>query len=91
MDLDPIAIIKGGLKLVERAGDEAYFAALCVRSGVVGLDPPCRVGKMLLEFERYGLLAGAIAVGAVRNGDRAAVIDERGVLTYKELHERSNA
>ncbi len=91
MELDPRAIIKGGLKLAERAGDEAYFAALCVRSGVVGIELPHRIAKILLEFERYGLLAGAIAVGAIRNGDRAAVIDERGALTYKQLHEHSNA
>jgi fatty-acyl-CoA synthase len=91
VELDPKAILKGGLKLAERAGDEAYFAALCVRSGVVGLEAPHKVAKMLLEFERYGLLAGSIAVGAIRNGDRAAVIDERGELSYKELHEHSNA
>ncbi len=70
MELDPRAIIKGGLKLAERAGDEAYFAAMCVRSGVVGIEPPHRVAMMLREFERYGLLAGTIAVGAIRHGDR---------------------
>ena len=91
MDLDPKALIRGSLKLAERAGDEAYFAALCVRSGVVGMELPHRVAQMLLEFERYGMLGGAIAVGAIRHGDRAAVIDERGELTYKQLHERSNA
>ena len=91
MQLDPRAIMNGGLKLAERAGDEAYFAAVCVRSGVVGIEPPRRAVKMLLEFERYGLLAGAVAVGALRHGDRAAVIDERGELTYRELHENSNA
>jgi fatty-acyl-CoA synthase len=91
VELDPRTIIKGGLKLAERAGDEAYFAALCVRSGVVGLEPPQRVAKVLLEFERYGLLAGSVGVGAIRNGDRAAVLDERGELTYAQLHENSNA
>jgi acyl-CoA synthetase (AMP-forming)/AMP-acid ligase II len=91
VQLDARGIIKGGLKLVERAGDEAYFAAACLRSGVVGIEPPRRVAKMLLEFERHGLLAGAVAVGALRHGDRAAVIDERGELTYLDLHENSNA
>jgi len=42
VDLDPRAIIKGGFKLAERAGDEAYFAVLCIRSGMVGIDPPHR-------------------------------------------------
>jgi fatty-acyl-CoA synthase len=46
---------------------------------------------MLLVFERYGMLGGAIATGAIRHGDRLALIDERGELTYRELDERSNA
>jgi fatty-acyl-CoA synthase len=79
------------LKLAERAGDEAYFASLMVRAGVVGIEPPHHLAKMLLDFERYGLLAGTVAVGAIRDGDRTAVIDERGELTYKQLHENSNA
>jgi fatty-acyl-CoA synthase len=91
VDLDPRAIIKGGLKLAERAGDEVYFAAQCVRHGVVGVEPPHRVAQMLLDFERYGILGAVISVGAMRHGDRAAVIDERGEVTYKQLSERSNA
>ena len=91
VDLNPSELIRGGLKLAERAGDEAYFAALCIRSGVVGLEPPHRLAKLALAFERFGMLAGAVAVGAVRHGDRIAVIDERGELSYKQLHERSNA
>jgi len=91
VDLDPRAIIQGGWKLVERAGDEAYFAALCVRSGMVGLEPPHRLAQTLLAFERYGMLGAAGAVGAIRHGDRVAVIDERGELTYRQLDERANA
>ena len=33
--LDPRTLVGGGLKLVERFGDEAYFAAVCIRSGMV--------------------------------------------------------
>jgi fatty-acyl-CoA synthase len=46
---------------------------------------------LLLGFQRYGLLGGAVVAGAVRHGDRPVVIDERGELTYKGLDERSNA
>jgi fatty-acyl-CoA synthase len=46
---------------------------------------------MLLAFERHGLLAGAVTIGAIRNGDRVAMRDERGEVTYKELDERTNA
>jgi fatty-acyl-CoA synthase len=91
VDLDPRQLIRGGLKLAERAGDEAYFAALCVRSGMIGVEPPHRLAKLLLAFERFGMLGGAVAVGAIRHGDQGAVIDERGELSYQQLHEHSNA
>jgi fatty-acyl-CoA synthase len=91
LSLDPRTIVREGLKLAERASDEAYFAALCVRSGVVGLDPPHRVAQMLIALERYGLLGGSVAAGAIRHGERLAIIDERGELTYKELDEHANA
>src|SRR5437764_1162173 len=91
MNWDPRAIIGGGRKLAERAVDETYFAALCIRSGVVGVEPPHRVAKMLMAFERYGLLGGSISAAAARHADRAAIIDELGTLSYKDLDEHSNA
>jgi fatty-acyl-CoA synthase len=104
VELDPKAILGGALgaakqvsdprqaiKLLERAGDEAYFALLCVRSGLVGPELPHRVAQLLIGFERYGMLGGAITAGAIRHGDRLAIIDERGEMSYKELDRRSNA
>jgi fatty-acyl-CoA synthase len=84
-------LLGGGLKLAERFGDEALYAALCIRAGLVGIEPPHRVARMLIAFERYGLLAGAVTIGAIRNGDRVAMRDERGDVTYRELDLRSNA
>jgi len=89
--LDPRTLVGGGLKLAERFGDEAYFAAVCIRSGMVGPEMPHRVAQMVLAFERHGMLAGAVTIGAIRHGDRVAVRDERGDVTYKELDERTNA
>jgi fatty-acyl-CoA synthase len=83
--------VSGGLKLAERFGDEAYFAALCVRSGLARPELPHRLAQMLLAFERHGMLAGAVTIGAIRHGDRVAINDERGELSYKELDQRSNA
>jgi len=89
--LDPRNIVSTGLKLAERLGDEAYFAALCLRSGMVGIPLPHQSAQILLAFERYGLLGGAVTAGAIRFGDRTAIVDEVGELTYKQLDERSNA
>jgi fatty-acyl-CoA synthase len=49
------------------------------------------VAQLLVGFERYGMLGGAITAAAIRHGDHTALIDERGELTYKELDERVNA
>ena len=81
----------GGLKLAERVTDEAYFASVCIRRGLIGPELPHKVVQMLLAFERQGLLAGAVTIGAIRNGDRPAMLDDRGEVTYKELDERTNA
>src|ERR1700744_4275731 len=89
--LDPRTLVGGGLKLVERFGDEAYFAAVCIRSGMVGPELPHRVAQMLLAFARHGMLAGAGTIRAIRHGDRVVIRDERGDVTYKELDERTNA
>jgi fatty-acyl-CoA synthase len=88
---DPRLLLASTAKLVERFGDEAYFATLCLRSGMVGPELPHRVAQMLVGFERFGMLGGAVVAGAIRHGDRVALIDERGELTYKQLDSRTNA
>jgi fatty-acyl-CoA synthase len=91
LDIDLKGITAGAERLIERFGDEAYFAIVCIRAGMVGLELPHRTAQILLGFERHGLLGGAVAMGGVRNGDRIAVSDERGELSYVQMHERSNA
>jgi fatty-acyl-CoA synthase len=89
--VDLKGLLGGGLKLAERFGDEAIYVGLCIRSGLVRPELPHRVAQMLLAFERYGMLAGAVTIGAIRNGDQVAIRDERGDVTYSELDERTNA
>ena len=91
MDLDPKSILSGASKLAERFGDDAYFAALCIRAGLIGPELPHKVAQVLLSLERFGMLGGGIAAGAVRHGDRTLLIDELGELSYKEIDKRSNA
>jgi fatty-acyl-CoA synthase len=83
--------MSGALRLAERFGDEAYYAGLCLRSGVVGPELPHRMAQMLVALERYGMLGGAVAVAGIRHREHLAVIDEQGELTWGELDERINA
>jgi acyl-CoA synthetase (AMP-forming)/AMP-acid ligase II len=53
---------------------------------------PDRLAQSLSALRRWGATpAGAYTGAAARYPDRAAVIDERGWLTFKQLHLRTNA
>jgi fatty-acyl-CoA synthase len=90
VDLDLKAVLAGASRLVERFGDEAYFVALCVRSGLIGPELPHKVPQIMLAFDRHGMIGGALSTAAIRNGKRVGLIDELGSLTYRQLDERSN-
>jgi fatty-acyl-CoA synthase len=89
-NLDLKSILGGAARLAERFGDEAYYVALCVRSGLVGPELPHKVAQIMFAFDRYGMIGGALRAAAIRSGSRAGVIDERGSLTFAQLDERSN-
>jgi fatty-acyl-CoA synthase len=90
-ELDLTSLMTGAGRLVQRFGDEAYFVALCIRAGLIGPELPHRFVRELRAFERYGLLGGAMATAAIRNGERVGLIDDLGELTFGQLDERSNA
>jgi fatty-acyl-CoA synthase len=91
MELDLEGILGSAGRLASRFGDEAYFVAVCVQSGLVRPELPHKLLGLLRAFERFGLMGGAVASAAIRTGDRVGLIDELGELTYKELDQRSNA
>jgi fatty-acyl-CoA synthase len=73
-----------------RAWTELEYLRLCVGSGVVGIDPPATLLSAGSSLLKYGVLPAALSLSAARYGDRAAVIDELGALSYRELDDRSN-
>jgi len=91
VDLDLRAILEDTGRLVARFGDEGYYIALCVRSGLIGVELPHRVALMLRAFDRFGTLGGAVSVAAIRGGGRIGLVDELGSLSFRELDRRSNA
>jgi len=57
---------------------------------VFALEPPWRTARAVGGIVRWGAtIAGGYAAAAGRHGDRAAIIDDRGVLTFAEVLERS--
>ncbi len=78
-------------RFADRFGNEAHYLEYCVRSGMLGIEPPQRLAQLARAFYDYGMLGGVVAIAAIRHPDKPAVIDERGALSYRELDERVNA
>ncbi len=91
MDSDPRTILNTATKLADRLADETYYAAACLRSGVLPPQRALQYGHVARELIRYGLLGGSVAVSSRLNDSHPAVIDELGTLTYGELGRRIDA
>ncbi|WP_067666815.1 acyl-CoA synthetase [Nocardia miyunensis] len=76
--------------LAVRAWTELEYLRLCVGSGVVGIDTPATLLSAGGALLKYGVLPAILNLSASRYGDRTAVIDELGALSYRELDDRSN-
>jgi fatty-acyl-CoA synthase len=77
--------------MIKRLGLEARSLLLFARSGGLRLMPARRILAVLRALHRYGLLGAATVIAAARDTDGAALIDERGELTFGELDSRTNA
>ena len=73
--------------------DRAVTAArVLTGSGVVSPVRPDRLLSMALAWGRWGITpATAVAVGAARDPQRFAIVDDAGPVSYAEIDQRSNA
>jgi fatty-acyl-CoA synthase len=83
--------IRDMTRLLTRMGVEAQALLTIVGSGMVGPERPDRLYAIYRALDRYGPLGAAISAAAIRNGDRTALVDEVGSLTYDQMERRSNA
>ena len=61
-------------------------------TGILGPTRPSRAIRSMGVMRRWGLTpAAAYGTVAARYPDRAALVDERGVMTFEQLERRSNA
>src|SRR5579884_1046417 len=70
---------------------KAWAAGVLVRSGVITITRPDDLLRLGVTMLRWGVTpAAGYASNAIRHGDRPAIIDELGTLTFGEVHERTN-
>ena len=72
--------------------DAVFEVKVLHEAGVVGMHRPDKSAKVVSAFIRWGASpALGITTAAIHYPDEPALIDERGSLTFEELHRRSNA
>jgi len=74
-----------------RGAVEGHAAYHGFRSGMLGIDPPRKVARVLRTLDALGPIGGALAVAESRHAEHTGVIDERGSLTFAEIAARSDA
>src|ERR1700694_3907166 len=76
----------------DRIRDARHMLGVLTRSRLLALLRPDKYIKMAAAVRREGLsVATGFAIAAARCPDRPGLIDELGILTWKELHDRCNA
>jgi len=76
----------------QAAADKAFEVKVLREAGVLRLLRPDRAAKVGTTFLRWGASpATGVAVAAIRHPHEVALVDERGSLTFEQLHRRSNA
>jgi fatty-acyl-CoA synthase len=76
----------------QSASDAAFEMRVLREAGILGLIRPDRAARMGATFMRWGASpATGVAVSAIHYPDETAIIDERGSLTFEQIHRRSNA
>jgi fatty-acyl-CoA synthase len=76
----------------QSVADAAFEAGVLRRAGILGAVRPDKAARIGAAFLRWGASpATGIATAAIHHPGEPALIDERGSLTFEQVHRRSNA
>ncbi|HSV66272.1 MAG TPA: AMP-binding protein [Mycobacteriales bacterium] len=90
--LSPATSVHASIQRVaKRTAVEAHAFVTVARAGMLGLGPPRRALEIGQALRRFGPIGGGIVVAAIRYGERTALLDDRGGLSFVDLDLRSNA
>jgi len=88
---DPLKDLAQLARMLMRLPVETRAFATLVGAGMLGPERPDRLFAMYQALDRYGVMGAAVTAAAIRHGDRPALSDDLGSLTYDQMERRSNA
>lgn len=77
-----------GVGLADRIVMETRALRAMARAGAIGIERPDRLVRMTTALRRYGPAGGGARIAAIRHGERPAIRDERGEISFAELDEQ---
>ncbi|MGH3522492.1 MAG: long-chain-fatty-acid--CoA ligase FadD2, partial [Mycobacterium sp.] len=89
--IDPFGAVAKVQQYAERGAAELHYLRKIIESGAFRLEPPQNYAAMAADIRRWGEFGMLPALNARRAPNRAALIDEEGALTYKELDDAAHA
>ena len=75
----------------ERGASELHYLRKIIESGTFRLENPLNYAAMAADIAKWGEIGMLPSFNARRTPNRAAIIDDEGSFTYRELDEAANA
>ena len=75
----------------ERGSAELHYARKMFEAGALKLEPPQDLAAFVNDIRRWGEIGMIPALNARRYPNRAAVVDDDGEMTFRELNDAANA
>src|SRR5271167_4788080 len=75
----------------ERGASELHYLRKIIESGTFRLENPLNYAAMATDIAKWGEIGMLPSFNARRTPNRAAIIDDEGSFTYRELDEAANA
>jgi fatty-acyl-CoA synthase len=75
----------------ERGAAELHYVRMMFEAGGLRLEPPQNVAATARDLRKWGEIAMLPAMNARRTPNRAAIIDDEGTFTYRQIDDAANA
>ncbi|MBV8928905.1 MAG: acyl-CoA synthetase [Mycobacteriaceae bacterium] len=75
----------------DRGQSELHYVRKMFEAGALKVESPQNVAAAVTEFVRWGEFGALPSINARRTPHRAAVIDDEGTMTFRELDDATNA